>query len=184
MGLFSKLFKTTPEIAEVRARKADIKQINAHGGPEEVFKMFEEAFREVREPKGYSGHLIENQYLPKSVAKTCALMVLSNIKRDLIVTGKPTSEQLGSIRQHPMFERARSMFLMSDELVTSAEWEGFRPQIEDFVREELDRAIIDNKAILNHQTRNPLLKHIASLKDRSAADWDRWAASETTFPVV
>ncbi len=184
MGFFKTLFGTreaSPESAEIETMRISMLQIKAHGGPQAMLREFSEGMREVREPDGYRGFVVENEYLPRIAAKACALMILSDIKSALLIKGPPTDSDLGRIAAAPDYRTAHELFVNSDEIVQQTTVESLREATMKFGEENF--AHVGQPGFGELMMKSPIRVHVAELKKQSELDWVRWTRSGTRLKV-
>lgn len=181
MGLFTKLFRAPPEAAEIATMRKSMLQIKAHGGATAMLEEFTNGMDEAREPAGYRGFLVENEYLPRIAAKACALMILSQIKDRLLIVGGATDSDLARIKAAPDYKKAYALYVNSDEIISEETLGGLKEKQIEFGREMLHNA--GQAGFSEKLLTSPIRMHVAELKERSERDWERWLISATRLEV-
>jgi hypothetical protein len=181
MGIFSNLFRTPPEAAELASMRTSMLQINVHGGPAAMLEEFTNGLNEARQPPGYQGFLEENEYLPRIAAKACALMILSDLKKRLVIKGEPTNTDIGRIKASPEYGPAYTLFVDSDEIITTGQLMRLREEQLAFGKMMFDR--VGQAEFRAAIQKSPLRQFVAVRKEQSEKDWQRWLRSGIRIEV-
>jgi len=181
MGFLSNLFKAPPEAAELASMRKSMLQINAHGGAAAMLEEFTNGLSDARQPPGYRGFLEENEYLPRIAAKACALMILSEIKKRLLIMREPTDADIGRIKAASEYNRAYALFVDADEIISTGQLLRLREEQLAFGREMLDR--VGQPKFRDELQKSPVRQYVAARKEQSEKDWQRWLRSGTIIDL-